>query len=30
MGRNNDNQIKAKKMGYKFTEKQLKKWGLKV
>ncbi len=29
MGRNNDNQIKAKKMGYKFTEKQLKKWGLK-
>lgn len=28
MGRNNDNVLKAKRMGYKFTEKQLKKWGL--
>ena len=28
MGRNNDNTIKAKKMGYEFTKNQLKKWGL--
>lgn len=29
MGRNNDNIIKAKKAGFKFTEKQLKNWNLK-
>jgi capsule biosynthesis phosphatase len=29
MGRNNDNVNKAKKMGYNFTFKQLKRWGLK-
>ena len=28
MGRNNDDPIKAKKMGYEFTKNQLKKWGL--
>lgn len=28
MGRNNDNALKAKRMGYKLTKKQLKKWGL--
>lgn len=27
MGRNNENIIKAKKQGYSFTKKQLKKWG---
>jgi hypothetical protein len=29
MGRNNENVIKAKKQGYQFTLKQLKKWGVK-
>lgn len=29
MGRNNENVSKAKKQGYEFTAKQLKKWGLK-
>ena len=29
MGRTDDNFTKAKKMGYKMTNKQLKKWGLK-
>ena len=29
MGRNNDNIAKARKQGFKFTEKQLKKWKLK-
>lgn len=29
MGRTDDNFSKAKKMGYKMTDKQLKKWGLK-
>ncbi len=29
MGRNNENVSKAKKQGYEFTFKQLKKWGLK-
>jgi CMP-N,N'-diacetyllegionaminic acid synthase len=29
MGRNNQNIIKAKKQGYKFTQNQLKKWGVK-
>jgi hypothetical protein len=29
MGRHNDNANKAKKIGYNFTFKQLKKWGLK-
>lgn len=29
MGREKGNLIRAKKRGYKFTEKQLKKWGLK-
>tara|TARA_Y100000816_G_C26091804_1_gene577116 strand:+ start:930 stop:1289 length:360 start_codon:yes stop_codon:yes gene_type:complete len=29
MGRNSDNIVKAKKEGYRFTEKQLKKWGIK-
>ena len=28
MGRNNDDTIKAKKMGYEFTKNQLRKWGL--
>ena len=28
MGRNNDNITKAKKMGYKLTKYQLKKWGV--
>jgi hypothetical protein len=28
MGRNNENVINAKKQGYKFTYKQLRKWGL--
>ena len=28
MGRNNNNIIKAKKQGYKFTETQLKKWNI--
>ena len=27
MGRNDDNVLKANRMGYKFTVKQLKKWG---
>ena len=29
MGRNNENTTKVKKMGYKFTKKQLENWGLK-
>jgi len=29
MGRNNDNVNKAKKLGYKITKNQLKKWGVK-
>lgn len=29
MGRNNENVTKAKKQGYEFTIKQLKKWGVK-
>ncbi len=29
MGRNNDNSNKANKMGFQFTKKQLKKWGVK-
>lgn len=29
MGRTNNNSVKAKKLGYKFTKKQLKKWGVK-
>ena len=29
MGRNNENVTKAKKQGYQFTIKQLKKWGVK-
>lgn len=29
MGRNNENILKAKRQGYKFTVKQLNKWGLK-
>ncbi len=29
MGRNNENIIKAKRQGYKFTSDQLSKWGLK-
>ena len=29
MGRNNENQNKAKKQGFKKTQNQLKKWGLK-
>lgn len=29
MGRNNDNSSKAHKMGFQFTKKQLKKWGVK-
>ena len=28
MGRNNEKQNKAKKQGFAFTKKQLKKWGL--
>lgn len=28
MGRTNENKTKAKKIGYKFTKMQLKKWGL--
>lgn len=28
MGRNDDNVLKANRMWYKFTEKQLKNWGL--
>ena len=28
MGRNNENSVKAKKMGYNFTKKQLKRWGV--
>ena len=29
MGRNNDNKLKAKKIGYKFTKTQLNSWGVK-